>query len=134
MLEVSIEPEASAVHNGLRGVPVLIITLLSVVLKIASPVAGNMTAFCWVVVIRGSKNPLVVLLTSSIALVSGKLPVALIETFCANKFGAITKDINRSNAVTRVFMSNLFWISFQDVKSNYCSVFLLLIPQLNQRQ
>ena len=59
-----------------------------VVLNIVSPVAGKTMASLSVVVILGIKNPLVVLLTSSIALVSGRLPVELIETFCENKSGS----------------------------------------------
>src|SRR5664279_5509028 len=97
MLEVSIAPAARPDHIGLMAVPVLIIMLLSVVLKMVNPFAGNMIEFCCDVVILGSKNPLVVLLTSSIALVSAKLPSALTETFCANKFGEITKDKNTSS-------------------------------------
>ena len=58
------------------------------------------------VVILGIKNPLVVLLTSSIALVSGRLPVELIETFCENKFGSIPKFNRISNVRMRFF---IYW-------------------------
>jgi len=46
-----------------------------------NPFAGRIIAFCCDVVMRGNKTPLVVLLISSMALVSAKLPSALIETF-----------------------------------------------------
>jgi len=58
------------------------------------------------VVILGLKNPLVALLTSSISLVSGKLPVELIETFCENKFGSIPKFNRISNVRMRFF---IYW-------------------------
>jgi hypothetical protein len=81
--ELEIVPEIIAVHTGLIAVPVFIIIVLTVVLKISRPFAGEAIAFCSVVVKRGISNPFVVLLTSSIALPSGLLPVALIPTFCA---------------------------------------------------
>ena len=64
-------PPERGVHTGLAVVPVFTLNTLSVVLKISRPLAGKTMAFCCVVVIRGAKKPLVVLLMSSIALVSG---------------------------------------------------------------
>lgn len=117
MLEVSIAPDANADQTGLREVPVFIMIELRVVLKMVSPLEGKMMAFCWVVVIRGNKKPLLVLLTSSIALVSGKLPSALMETFCANRFGEITKDRNTSSVIARFFIYTiLYWINFWGLK------------------
>ena len=81
ILEVSIEPALTADQTGLTDVPTLIMILLSVVLKMVNPFAGRIIAFCCDVVMRGNKTPLVVLLISSMALVSAKLPSALIETF-----------------------------------------------------
>ena len=112
MLEVSIAPEARPDHTGLSAVPVLIIILLSVVLNMVNPFAGNMMEFCWDVVILGNKKPLVVLLTSSIALVSARLPSALIETFCANKFGEIARNNKDTSKAAKRFFINKFlcWI------------------------
>jgi hypothetical protein len=81
-LVVVLLPPVSAVHTGEAAVPVFTLNPLSVVLKISNPLAGNGMAFCWVVVILGARNPLLVLLTSSMALVSGKLPVPLMAIFC----------------------------------------------------
>src|ERR1022692_1194354 len=78
-------------HTGAAGMPVLTIKAFTVVLKINNPVAGKMMAFCWPVVRRGARNPLVVLPTSSIALVSGILPSALIETFWAKSREEVKK-------------------------------------------
>lgn len=108
ILEVSIEPEVTADQRGLVEVPILIIILLSVVLKMVNPFAGRIIAFCCVVVIRGNKTPLVVLLISSIALVSAKLPSALIETFCANKFGEIARNNRDTSNVAKRFFINKF--------------------------
>ncbi len=81
---------------GLNGVPIFTAMEFIEVLKITRPVAGRMIAFCWAVVMRGIKNPVVVLLTSSMALVSALLPVELIETFWPNNLGdtAAHKSIN----------------------------------------
>lgn len=80
--EMMPEPlKASGVHAGTEGVPVFTLKTLSVVLNINKPNAGKGMEFCWVVVIRGARKPLVELLTSNIALVSGKLPVSLIPIF-----------------------------------------------------
>jgi hypothetical protein len=74
-------PEYKVDQTGLAGVPVLTWQVTTVVLKIVSPVAGSVMASLCTVVILGIRNPFEVLLTSSIALVSGILPVELIETF-----------------------------------------------------
>ncbi|RZM15360.1 MAG: hypothetical protein EOO88_43530, partial [Pedobacter sp.] len=66
---------------GESVVPVFTFIAFSVVLKITNPFAGRMMAFCCVVVILGTRNPLLVLLTSSMALVSGLLPVSLMAMF-----------------------------------------------------
>ena len=71
------------VHIGDAGVPVFTLNTLSVVLNSSKPAAGKGIAFCWVVVIRGARKPLLVLLISNMALPSGKPPVALIAIFCA---------------------------------------------------
>ena len=75
-------PITNGVHTGEAEVPVFTMNTLVVVLNINKPVAGKIMAFCWAVVILGARNPLLELLTSSMALVSGMLPVALIDTFC----------------------------------------------------
>ena len=49
------------------------------------PVAGWLIKFLCERVIRGGRNPFVVELTSSIALLSGREPVALMATFCAKE-------------------------------------------------
>jgi|SRR6185503_3197817 hypothetical protein len=76
-------PLTSGVHTGVIELPVFTMNKLVELLNISKPVAGKMIAFCWAVVIRGARNPLLVLLTSSIALVSAKFPVEFIDTFCA---------------------------------------------------
>ena len=93
-------------HTGLAGVPVFTWKLFKVVLKTAKPVAGNIIAFSCAVVMRGSKKPLVVLLTSSIALVSGMLPVEFIATFCENSFVNTANDNKSVRAL--VFIDNQF--------------------------
>jgi hypothetical protein len=97
-------PITNGVHTGEAEVPVFTMNTFVVVLNINKPVAGKIMAFCWAVVIRGARNPLLVLLTSSIALVSAKLPFALIETFCANKFGENTKHKSRSRVIATFFI------------------------------
>jgi hypothetical protein len=77
-----------------------------VVLNMVRPVAGDVIAFLSVVVILGIKNPLVVLLTSSIALASGALPVEFIPTFWENNFVNTANDSNSVRAV--VFIDSLF--------------------------
>jgi len=77
-----------------------------VVLNIVSPVAGDAIAFLSEVVILGIKNPLVVLLTSSIALASGVAPVEFIPTFWENNFVSTANDKNSVRAL--VFIDNLF--------------------------
>lgn len=61
----------SADQEGDAAVPVFKSSELVLVLKMISPFAGKGMAFRCVVVIRGARNPLIVLLTSSMALVSG---------------------------------------------------------------
>ena len=76
------------------------------VLNIVSPVAGDVMAFLSVVVILGIKNPLVVLLTSSIALASGALPVEFIPTFWENNLVNTANDKKSVRAL--VFIRQLF--------------------------
>jgi hypothetical protein len=58
----------------------------------------------WVVVMRGGKKPLVVLLTSSIAEVVGAAPVALIPTWAKVTW---TKSVNARNmAVFFIFLDS----------------------------
>jgi hypothetical protein len=75
------EPEFKVVQTGNEGVPELYWYAVSVVLNITSPVAGSTIASLLVLVILGKSKPLVVLLTSRMALVSAVAPVALIDTF-----------------------------------------------------
>ena len=63
-------------------------------------------AFLSVVVILGIRNPFVVLLTSSIALPSGALPVEFMPTFWENNFVNIANNSNSVRAL--VFIDNLF--------------------------
>ncbi len=94
----------NADQNGLRGVPVFNIIVFNEVLKMTNPVAGKIIAFCWEVVIRGIKNPVVVLLTSSIALVSALLPVEFIDTFWANNVEDVAEIKMISKEAVRFFM------------------------------
>jgi hypothetical protein len=80
-------------------------------------VAGSVMASLSTVVILGIRNPFVVLLTSSIALVSGILPVELIDTFWENNSGSTAKFNNIKRIWVRFFIYYLELITgFQDVK------------------
>jgi hypothetical protein len=102
-----VEPVTNGIQFGEAGVPTLTINKLVVVLNINKPVAGEAMAFCWVVVIRGVRKPLEVLLTSSIALTSGRLPVAFTDTFCACIFDTnaswIIRNANRAYSFIKLF-------------------------------
>jgi hypothetical protein len=69
---------------------------LSVISNINKPVLGLAILPRWVLVIRGGKKPLEVLLTSSIAEVAGAVPVALIPIWakvpCAKSANAINSN------------------------------------------
>jgi hypothetical protein len=77
------EVELNVDQTGLVVVPVFTWNELIAVLKTIRPVAGNVIALICVVFILGRRKPLLVLLISSIALVSGRLPVVFIAMFCA---------------------------------------------------
>ena len=108
------EPEKVTVDQlGDAGVPEFTLTTFSVVLKIIKPLAGKGIAFCWVVVIRGGKNPLMVLLTSSIALVSGWSPVLLMAIFCASAFCAFIATIhsNKGSSFFILLVCKGLWLN-----------------------
>ena len=77
-------------QDGLVVVPVFTWKALIVVLKMINPVAGKGIALTCAAVILGNRKPLLVLLTSSMALVSGRLPVAFSAIFCEKSFDTVT--------------------------------------------
>lgn len=68
-----------------------------------------MIVFCCVVVILGAKKPFTVLLTSSMALVSGKLPVELMAMFCENAVAAIVTCAMDNKSFNLAFIG---WFGF----------------------
>jgi len=59
-------------------------------------------------VILGGNNPFVVELTSSIALLSGREPVALIPTFCAKENETVINNEKEMRIMFFIFLLNVY--------------------------
>ena len=88
-------------QTGLAGVPVFTSKLLSVVLNISKPVAGNTIAFLFTNVIRGASKPFAVEVKSRMEELSG---VIVPTPNCAYEDLAERNKLNNNAALTNFFI------------------------------